>query len=502
MASLEDSPTAVAVAESTEETPLLSTDQHLARQSEDGYRRRVVVFIFVIFFLIEFMASLFVPGYIAVLEQRICHDIYAGSDGVLPADPDCKTSAVQGKLASLRGWQTMLDCIPALVTTVPFGILSDKWGRHRVLALALVGTLLTMGYRIFVVYAQGLCPVELVLLAPIFGIVGGGPPVVLTMVYSSLGDIVSAESRSSIFLQLSSLFIISEILSGPLAGVIMMKSIWGVVFLSFGLLCLATLLGFFFPNTLGYVEARKRWQSNDYAGNADSALDNRTLSSVQGSLRRFWISLGEVWLFLSSNWLLSAVMLSFIFVALSRIVQDMLLQYTTTRYNWKWSKASFLLTIRSVASLLVLMAILPALGEFLTTRLKMSSTRKDIWIARITGLAGIFGSLLIAFAAQIDILILGLIVLAFNNGMPAVIRSLLSGMVEPDHLGALNSVIGVLEMVGLMLAAPSLFQSLRLGFELGGAWIGLPFFCAAGMISVSTAIIWFFPDREEASPIS
>src|SRR6187399_3735058 len=92
----------------------------------------------------------------------------------------------------------------------------------------------------------------------------------------------------------------------------------------------------------------------------------------------------------------------------------------------------------------------------------------------------------------------GLIILAFNNGMAAVIRSLLSGMVEPHYLGTLNSLIGVLEMVGLMAAAPTLFQSLRYGLELGGAWIGLPFFCAAGMISLSSAIVWFLPIREGA----
>jgi hypothetical protein len=94
----------------------------------------------------------------------------------------------------------------------------------------------------------------------------------------------------------------------------------------------------------------------------------------------------------------------------------------------------------------------------------------------------------------------GLVVFAFNGGMAAVIHSLLSSLVEPHHFGTLNSLIGVLEMVGLMVAAPSLFQSLRLGLELGGAWIGLPFFIAAGMISVSTGIIWFFPVREKGRP--
>jgi MFS family permease len=84
--------------------------------------------------------------------------------------------------------------------------------------------------------------------------------------------------------------------------------------------------------------------------------------------------------------------------------------------------------------------------------------------------------------------------------MPAVLRSLLSSMVEPRHMGTLNSLIGVLEMLGLMIAAPVLFGSLSLGFEWGGAWTGLPFICAAAIISVATAIIWFLPIRGQEDP--
>lgn len=77
--------------------------------------------------------------------------------------------------------------------------------------------------------------------------------------------------------------------------------------------------------------------------------------------------------------------------------------------------------------------------------------------------------------------------------MTAVLRSLLSNMVEPRYLGTMNSLLGILEMVGLMIAAPSLFVSLRYGFELGGDWIGLPFICAAAMISLSTAMVFLLP---------
>jgi hypothetical protein len=77
-----------------------------------------------------------------------------------------------------------------------------------------------------------------------------------------------------------------------------------------------------------------------------------------------------------------------------------------------------------------------------------------------------------------------------------MIRSLLSDIVDPRFLGTMNSLVGILEMVGLMIAAPSLFGCLRLGFELGGNWIGLPFVCAACLLAVSTLIVFFLPIHE------
>ena len=49
-----------------------------------------------------------------------------------------------------------------------------------------------------------------------------------------------------------------------------------------------------------------------------------------------------------------------------------------------------------------------------------------------------------------------------------------------------------MEMVGFMFAGPALSQALRIGMELGGAWIGLPFLCASLIFLVSTAIVFVF----------
>lgn len=72
-----------------------------------------------------------------------------------------------------------------------------------------------------------------------------------------------------------------------------------------------------------------------------------------------------------------------------------------------YSQASFLLTIRSLASLITLILVLPALTQILMTKFKMTILRRDLWIVRITGIAGILGSMLIALAPNPNVLVLG-----------------------------------------------------------------------------------------------
>jgi len=87
--------------------------------------------------------------------------------------------------------------------------------------------------------------------------------------------------------------------------------------------------------------------------------------------------------------------------------------------------------------------------------------------------------------------LIGLVIIALNGGMAGTIRSLLSMQVEPHHMGTLNSLVGVVELLGVMIFAPAFYGSLRKGLELGGGWIGLPFMSAAFMLSISTGIVFF-----------
>jgi len=87
---------------------------------------------------------------------------------------------------------------------------------------------------------------------------------------------------------------------------------------------------------------------------------------------------------------------------------------------------------------------------------------------------------------------LGLITLSAGSGFPVLIRSLLNALVEPHHVGILNTLIGFLEVAGLMVASPTLAAAMRGGLNMGGAWVGLPFMVSVLLFVVASAIVFAF----------
>lgn len=69
-----------------------------------------------------------------LLESIICQQYYEGSEssGSEAGIPEhlCKEGPVQAALAQLLGWQSFFDNIPGLLLALPYGILTDKYGRR------------------------------------------------------------------------------------------------------------------------------------------------------------------------------------------------------------------------------------------------------------------------------------------------------------------------------------------------------------------------------------
>lgn len=117
---------------------------------------RVVVIALFSVFLIEFGDFLQRPASTRAFEDIVCQKYYESTAPIgthisLPIpEKDCKGPIIQGELAMLKGWDTTFSCIPGLFLAIPFGYISDRYGRRIVLLLSLTGVVLTLVWGVLI----------------------------------------------------------------------------------------------------------------------------------------------------------------------------------------------------------------------------------------------------------------------------------------------------------------------------------------------------------------
>jgi hypothetical protein len=84
------------------------------------------------------------------------------------------------------------------------------------------------------------------------------------------------------------------------------------------------------------------------------------------------------------------------------------------------------------------------------------------------------------------------LIFSLGSAFPVLTRAVANAIVEPHTIGTLNTVIGMVEQVGLAFAAPLLSWLLRAGLRLGGVWEGLPYIGGAFLMAIGALIVFMF----------
>lgn len=133
---------------------------------------------------------------------------------------------------------------------------------------------------------------------------------------------------------------------------------------------------------------------------------------------------------------------------------------------------------------------LPAVSQILISKYSFTARAKDLWLARVSIVLVATGAFLMAFSINPSLMVFGLILFSLGSGYNHFVRSLLASMVEPHHIGTLFNTIAMLQTVGSIIAGPLLANSFKLGLELDGFWIGLPFVIGGCLVTLGAIIIW------------
>lgn len=129
--------------ESHEDEPLLqdsdgmSNEQANVEPSASSFDKLVLYFMS-IHFLLAFTQIILVAPLIRLFENSLCLSYYHFPSGEVQ-ESLCKIPEIQQPLATIRGWKSTFDTLPVILVAIPLGKYGDRYGRRKILALALLG---------------------------------------------------------------------------------------------------------------------------------------------------------------------------------------------------------------------------------------------------------------------------------------------------------------------------------------------------------------------------
>jgi hypothetical protein len=262
----------------------------------------------------------------------------------------------------------------------------------------------------------------------------------------------------------------------------MIWSPWVPMLLGLGIMAIPLLLVFYLPETLNYNHP-----ATDSASTSSASSD----SSVKPlpMLRKLQYTTVSSLSFLASDTRIVLILPAF-FLHMLLLNRDTLLQYISTRFSISLASATVLISLRSGLILLSLLVLLPSASYYLRSHLRYGARDSDLFLSRTSTIIMALGFLLIAIAPNIPMLVAAMALNSMGWGLTLFLRSLMTSLVEEHHIARLNTLVGVVDTVGLMIGSPLLAFAFGKGIELGGLWTGLPFLiCAGGLTVVAICLL-------------
>lgn len=122
----------------------------------------------------------------------------------------------------------------------------------------------------------------------------------------------------------------------------------------------------------------------------------------------------------------------------------------------------------------------------------MSAKAKDLALARYSAVMLFVGALVFAASPTIGLTIIGLVIFTLGGGFVALTRSLITTLVDKEHVARLYAAIAIVEILSSLAAAPSIAGLYAAGLKLKGPWLALPFYVLAFVCFVSGIGVWCF----------
>ncbi|KAJ5712160.1 MFS transporter [Penicillium malachiteum] len=356
-----------------------------------------------------------------------------------------------------------------------------------------------MTFTLIVCGMWQILPLRLVWLSPIFTILGGGAPVLFSMILTMIADVMPENERATALFRLMTGQYVAHITATPIASALMeTRGPWLPIQLGYICFIIAMLIACLLRETAPQYEAGKRPSrdkvttiSSETTGEDSDLWESRSSIDVQAKLKLLWQRTTTV---LRHDVKLIVLILTFFINAVEEPTQSLNLQYISERYAISLARSGYIISIKSVSTIITYLLLLPGASWILQRKLGLSDTRKDLLLAQGSIIALSMGFFLVALSPTVAMAAVGFIISTFGRGFGNIIRSIVTSLVPPQFIGRIYTMITVIETFGLLISGPLLAWLFRVGLNQGDAqWMGLPFIVAGGM-GVLVAIVLCFID--------
>ncbi|KAI1200891.1 major facilitator superfamily domain-containing protein [Nemania serpens] len=452
-----------------------------------------------------------------VFEDVICDSYYnhsPQSPSPSPSPPTeggdpCEAQPVQRELALVRGFLQLMPIFSGLLCTVPYGLLAERIGRKRVLVLSGAGTLAAFSWVLAVCYWRFLS-LRWVLLSGAFLFVGGGDPVLSSMLHVMVTDATDQAERAQIFLYLHAADVVAGFFGPAISAPLMEKGhTWAVLLLAVAVLVTSIIaLALLVPETL-HLKARSA-NHPDQAKNILSSPETASSWSPQRSIqsavpkRKGGFGLGGIYnsiaslvSLLTSNRQAMLLLCLFAPQTASRELFTLIgLQYSSAKFALPYARGNVLLSLQQAAQGLVVLVVLPLITRLVANPRGWTAWARDRTYATVSIILSATGLLVIGIAPALAVEVLGLLFIALGSCSSGLLMSLLGAAVRPSQVSVVYSSALMLSIIARSLTGLVESALLVKGLELGWAWMGLPF-VAMGLFMVCVGIASVFVTTEK-----
>ncbi|CAK7275359.1 hypothetical protein SEPCBS119000_006652 [Sporothrix epigloea] len=484
-----------------EREPLLHHEEQVAaeRQEEDdreddrtlSQRLAVAIPCLILTLCLDFGGNMVGAPLSEILEGIVCRSFF--EDAIQPAaDSRCKDTQVQSELALITGWYGTFSLLPGLLTGIVWSLAADRYGRKPVLALANIGIALGLAATIAVCRFPDIFPTRMIWLCCLFNVIGGGGATYIALIYTIMSDITTQAQRLTAFFYLGSAATVGSLVAGPLTFFIMEQAgAWFSIYCGLILYLLTIPISIALPESRSKAVIKRMVLANAATNNASSAS---TLWDIKGAWHATVDRLKDVVrILLIGNPTVGVLLCSTLFTVVGQSAAGLVPQYVTKRFGWAWSESGLLDTVRELTTLVLTAILLPLVSYLLLTKGGMVPLIKDWWIVRGSAVIGVLAYLAMGLSPTSLLFVASMVFKSLGAGMFLVLRSMLTELVDPTHVALLMTASGLFLTISELISGPLLAQLFRLGLELGGVWLGLPFFASAAMLTVSATMVFCVP---------